>query len=161
MHSLKLENNWDNLSTYIDESKIDNTTGIIGRWKELSDNSSYLVFSENEYYFYSDINNMEENYSTGKYSLINGNEKISGFNIHNRIINRIFNKIKEKLKEVNFSILELEPSKIVKNGKESNAEIEEESLIKIIVESSHENVIGLSLINLDEENIKYYYKVIE
>jgi len=151
---------WDNYSKYIENDELDFSTSIVGNWKELSTYKSYLTFSENEYYFYDDINNMEKNYTTGTYTLYNGMEELSKLEEEKSFITDLLNKlINGKIAE-NFYIIKLNPIRTIKDGVEVSNETDEDKLYRTIYIDTYSEAIELTMSGYSNNETKHYYKIL-
>ena len=154
---------WEEYSKYVIETdELDTTTDMIGNWKELADERSYLIIKDNEYIYYEDIGNMENNYQMGTYTRL---ESLADLNIGRGIYNKFFSKvignIFEKLDDQNFYIIALNPTKTIMYGEEVNNEYEEDELLRTLYIREEDGVVELTVSGYEEDEVKHFYKVIE
>lgn len=156
--NLNIQENWEEYSKYIEKDAYDSTTDITGYWKELSENKSLLIFRENDYYFYSDIKDMELNYKTGKYTFKKGSEALTTLLGGNKLFSKIFSKFDV----FNINVLIIESEKTYLNGKEiSNNTYGDESKYKIAIITTHDDVVELILEDDGGNEERHFYKVLE
>ena len=130
--------------------------------KELSNNNrSYLVFSEEDYYFYEDINNMEAKYDTGKYTLENGFEELNQIGLKNNFFNKLMDKINTELENTSFSILKLDSKRSFENGVEVRTNLTEEESYGVVVITSHDGIVELIISGITNGEERHYYKVVK
>ena len=158
---------WEEYSKYVVETDVlDSTSTLVGNWKELAEERSYLKFdSEGNYYYYSNINDMESNYTVGTYKLLENIYDSEEININIPILNKYVNKIMDIVSSSNIHFFELKPTKIVKNSVlvQMNDDYEEYEGMYLI--SLHDEIVELTIgyeyDDYGEDDVKHYYKVLE
>ncbi len=152
-----IEDNWDEYSNYVDYNNLDLTENIEGIWRELSDSNGYLMFSEDEYYFYKDMDDKEEEYITGKYRVLSQEEMFGRY----EAVSRIFSKIISKIETIDVKIIEIESKETYKNGiKVSDEQLDEEDSKIFAYICNHDGVVELVLDEFEDEEL-HFYKVKE
>ncbi len=157
---LELSKDWGNYSEYVDSNdELDNTNNIVGNWKELSDKKSYLVFEENKYYFYDDVNNLEDKYLTGTYSITDGFEELKKINVKNEKYKVLMDKIMDSLKGAGFLIIKLDTIETHENGVVTDTKTTEENSEYIALIFEHDNIVELVLAGHSNNDERRFYKV--
>ncbi len=157
---LELSKDWGNYSEYVDSNdELDTTNNIFGNWKELSDKKSYLVFEENKYYFYDDVNNLEDKYLTGTYSITDGFEELKKINITNEKYKALMDKIMDSLKETGFLIIKLDTIETHENGVVTDTKVTEENSEYIGIILEHDNIVELVFAGRRSDDERRFYKV--
>jgi len=160
--NIDMNTDFEKYKMYIDSNdELDSTTNIVGTWKELSNDRSLYRFTDEEYYYYKDINNLESKYDTGKYNIQDGMEELKNMGIDNKLLNKFMDKLMRELENTSFSFLNFDSVKSYANGVEVKNNYTEEDLYKAVVITTHDNVVELIISGTGSESEKHFYKIKE
>jgi hypothetical protein len=124
---------WDKYDYSRIEDIADYTTNLEGNWKSYANGNSFFVFNDKEFYYYFDMNDMENNYWEGTYDYVNGQEELKKINIEGPL-SKLFDKINLNIDE-DFYFVSLKPTKIFENGREKINTDEMEKIVDSVVET--------------------------
>ena len=160
--NIDMNTDFEKYKMYIDSNdELDSTTNIVGTWKELSNDRSLYRFTDEEYYYYKDINNLGSKYDTGKYNIQDGMEELKNMGIDNKLLNKFMDKLMRELENTSFSFLNFDSVKSYENGVEVKNNYTEEDLYKAVVITTHDNVVELIISGAGSESEKHFYKIKE
>ena len=132
-------------------------TSLNGNWKSYVDQDKYFVFDGNEFHYYTNMNDMENNYWAGTYEYKDGQQEMEHLEM-NDTFKKLLNKLKIRF-DNQFYLITLYPNRIVKNGIEQSTDLDEEDLYRLFIIRNHEDGIEGIMINDVNEESEYYYKV--
>lgn len=157
LNSLSNWNKYSNLRT----SNLSKEKGIEGNFRILSNSETYWVFKNGEFWWYKSVNDLNDNYWYGTYTVKTGKEGLKNIGIDESKISSILSKSNNITENDIYSLI-LTPKKIISNGTDkSDTNIPDNSTwnyIWIIVDHGNEGIEGQA-INTKNNDTSYYVKI--
>ena len=157
LNSLSNWNKYSNLRT----SNLSKEKGIEGNFRILSNSETYWVFKNGEFWWYKTVNDLNDNYWYGTYTVKTGKEGLKNIGMDESKISSILSKSNNITENDIYSLI-LTPKKIISNGTDkSDTNIPDNSTwnyIWIIVDHGNEEIEGQA-INTKNNDTSYYVKI--
>lgn len=135
---------------------------LTGGWRVLANTESYWKFTENEFWLYKSVNDLNDNYWQGTTKIYKGREGLRLLGVSETKINELINSMKDELTEQDVYTVICTPIKLIENGKDVSGEKIKEKVewqYVWIIKSHGSEGIEAEFLNIETAEVLHYVKL--
>lgn len=152
---------WENFSN-LRTGNLGKNKNLTGGWRVLANTESYWKFTENEFWWYKSVNDLNDNYWQGTTKIYKGREGLRLLGVSETKINELINSMKGELTEQDVYTVICTPIKLIENGIDVSAtKITEKVEWKFvwILKNHGSEGIEAEFLNIETADVLHYVKL--
>ena len=151
-----------NLYKHLRQGNLAKNVELTGGWRYLGTAKEYFTFYNGEFYWYKDVDDREDNYYSGTYTIEKGADSMSSIGITQDKIDNFKSKFSTEVSDDNIYAITMTPTKLITGGVDkSSTNIPSGTVwraVWIVVDHGTEGIEG-QVYHLEDNQYAYYVKL--